>query len=439
MKKPPHPARRLLLATLATLQTLTLLAGLAAPGARAEVTVSNLTVAQTPGTKQVVISYDVANTATSAVSVSLTVKNGATLIPTPSLTGDVGASVQTGSRRTIVWNGGADADGQLLQNVEVAVNAVSAAALASTYLVIDLSGGTAATSYPVSYLSAVPAGGWTAEHKTTKLVLRRIPAGTFTMGGRSTDYPGATDDGLHEVTLTKDFYLGVFEVTQRQWELVMGNKPSYFNNATYYAARPVEQVSYYDIRENPANSDDPASDWPTNSTVNATSFMGKLRTKTGLASFDLPTEAQWEYACRAGRTTALNSGKNLTSTSTDANMAEVGRYFYNGGYVGGTTAPAQNCTTANGTAAAGAYLPNAWGLYDMHGNVFEWCLDWSGTYPSAVVIDPVGVTSGGSRVLRGASWIYDASYCRSAYRASDTPSVHSKYFGLRVCSAPPGQ
>jgi formylglycine-generating enzyme required for sulfatase activity len=238
------------------------------------------------------------------------------------------------------------------------------------------------------------------------------------------------------VTLTEDFYIGVFEVTQRQWELVMGNRPSWFSNATYYQTRPVEQVSYYDIRENPDNSDDPAVDWPANSAVNADSFMGKLRETTGLAGFDLPTESQWEYACRAGTATALNSGCNLTNTTQDARLAEVGRYLFNGPNTYGYD---QGVATNGGTAVAGSYLPNAWGLYDMHGNVWEWCLDWFGTYPGTVT-DPQGPISGSSRVIRGGSISGYAVVCRSADRgylggAGDRDTIG----GFRACCAPPGQ
>jgi len=304
------------------------------------------------------------------------------------------------------------------------------------YMVVDLASGSASANYQVTYLSSVPEGGWTDTYKTTKLVLRKIPKGTFTMGYRATDYPGATDSGLHQVTLTQDFYIGVFEVTQRQWELVMGNKPSYFNNATYYTTRPVEQVSYYDIRESPANSDDPAVNWPSNSNVNSNSFMGKLRTKTAMSTIDLPTEAQWEYACRAGTTTALNSGYNLTSPDSDVSMDLVGRYRYNGGYINGTSTPASTCTTTNGTAKVGVSLPNAYGLYDMHGNAFEWCLDWFDLY-NGVEIDPLGAGSGVAHVLRGGSWLEDAGTCRSAIRGINIPSDRYGSVGFRAARTLP--
>ena len=304
-------------------------------------------------------------------------------------------------------------------------------------MVIDLSGGPSASSYPVTYLDAVPPGGWTDEHKTTKLVLRRVPAGTFTMGSPADEVGRAGDETQHQVTLTSDFYIGVFEVTQRQWELVMGNKPSYFNNATYYETRPVEQVSYYDIRENPANSDDPAVNWPANSAVNANSFMGKLRAKTGLTGFDLPTESQWEYACRAGTTTALNSGCNLMSTGQDPRMDVVGRYWYNGGNGGYSD---QGCAASAGTALVGSYLPNVWGLYDMHGNVWEWCMDWYGTYPGTVT-DPPGAVLGYCRVARGGGWHYNAWDCRSAYRYNNGygPTGRNRYFGFRAAKTLPRQ
>lgn len=281
-----------------------------------------------------------------------------------------------------------------------------------SYLVVDLSGGTNAASYPVSYLSAVPSGGWTDEYKTTKMVFRRIPAGTFTMGSPTDELGHLNNEPQHQVTLTQPFYVGVFEVTQKQWELVMGDWPSYFINASYRDFRPVELVSHYMIRGTSAGAA-----YPANSNVDDDSFMGRLRACTGKA-FDLPTESQWEYAGRAGTTTALNSGKNLTDLDQCPNMSEVGRYWFNGPDTYGSE---QSVDTSGGTAKVGTYLPNAWGLYDIHGNVQEWCLDWE---PSS---------EGAYRVNRGGSWYYGgAYYCRVAVRSDNNPGLRYHALGFRV-------
>lgn len=210
----------------------------------------------------------------------------------------------------------------------------------------------------------------------------------------------------------------------------MGNWPSWFNNVTYRDSRPVEQVSYYDIRENPNNSAI-SPNWPQSSAVHADSFMGKLRAKTGLTTLDLPTESQWEYACRAGTTTALNSGQNLTDPwGADPAMNVVGRYWCNGGSEGW-----HGGDTSVGTAKVGSYQTNAWGLYDMHGNLWEWCLDWYGTYPGAVT-DPAGAASGSNRVERGGSWNNIARDCRSANRDNDYPDYRGSY-GFRAARTLP--
>ena len=258
------------------------------------------------------------------------------------------------------------------------------------YMVVDISAGSGDAVYPVSYLTTVPEGGWTDEYKTTKLVLRRIEPGTFMMGSTNAyDY-----NPLHQVTLTQPYYMGVFEVTQKQYELVTGNNPSGYQGDK----RPVENVSWNTVR-----GDSDTYNWPNSSAVDANSFMGQLRARTGL-KFDLPTEAQWEYACRAGTMSDYNNGGNSVN-----DLKQLGRYNNNcsdgkGGYTEHTT--------------VGSYLPNAWGLYDMHGNVWEWCLDCYGRSLEDGVADPVGTSSGSGREIRGGGFISDAIHCRSAFRNS---------------------
>ncbi|MBR1587696.1 MAG: SUMF1/EgtB/PvdO family nonheme iron enzyme, partial [Kiritimatiellae bacterium] len=270
------------------------------------------------------------------------------------------------------------------------------------WCVLDLSGNgesggpgsVPAIHYAVSYLDAPPAGGFTNDlYKTDKLAMRLVA-------------PEA--DGA------RPFYCAVFETTQRQWELVTGGRPSHFTNETCYATRPVEKVSWSMIRGDAATYD-----WPATNAVDESSFLGLLRARTGLSALDLPTEAQWEFACRAGTTTDFNNGKNWTGAGDDANLGEVARYRYNGGYVNGVSRPDQGCAADHGTAAVGSYKPNAWGLYDMHGNVFEWCLD---RYSS----------SGSGRVNRGGCWYDSAGYCTSSGRINSSPSIGIYYYGFRL-------
>ena len=266
------------------------------------------------------------------------------------------------------------------------------------YCVIDLSAGANASSYPVTYMDEPPSGGFNMNaYKTTNLVLRRIGPGSFMMGGR------------YKTTLTKPFFCGIFEVTQKQYELVKGSKTSYYRGDM----RPVEQVSWNRIR-----GDSSAYNWPSSTSVDPSSFMGLIQARTGL-KFDLPTEAQWEYACRAGTTSDYNNGGNTTN-----DMKLVGRYSANrsdgkGGYSQHTT--------------VGSYLPNAWGLYDMHGNVDEWCLDWRGNLTSGVT-DPVGPGSNvySARIIRGGGWDNGARACVSTNRASGIPSLEYDSLGFRL-------
>ena len=272
-----------------------------------------------------------------------------------------------------------------------------------TYCVIDLSGGALAECYPVEYFNLIPNGGWSDEYKTMKLVLRRIEPGVFTRFKRC------------DVTLTKPFYVGLFEVTQKQYELVMGANPSYYKGDM----RPVETVSYDMIRGSMAGAG-----WPTNNAVDAASFLGYLRAKTGI-DFDLPTSSQWEYACRAGTTSDYNNGG-----SYDADLGKLGRYSGNvsdgkGGYSQHTK--------------VGSYQANAWGLYDMHGNVWELCLDWyyhdSINWYGGHATDPKGISSGTARMLRGGSWCNEGFKCASGYEGNEAPENHYKcdgYCGFRI-------
>lgn len=262
------------------------------------------------------------------------------------------------------------------------------------YCVIDLSAGPSAFVWPVSSVSDGTFN--TDEYKTTKLVLRRIEPGTFKMSGK------------YDVTLTKPYYIGVFEVTQKQYELVTGRYPSEFKGDT----RPVEHVSYGQLR---GYSD--GDKWPASSAVEPLSFMGRLRACTGL-DFDLPTEAQWEYACRAGTTSMFNNGSD-----SEDDMKELGRY-------GGNCADGRGGYSSNHTVV-GAYMPNAWGLYDMHGNVWEWCLDWAGDL-SGGVTDPKGPVAGALHILRGGCWRDHASRCSSSSRIRLPSNARFRHYGFRL-------
>lgn len=330
------------------------------------------------------------------------------------LTGEGSIGTVKAGKRRMTWNMAVDNPMLHSSSLSVTLSAFSGTA---PYLVVDLSAGTNAVLYPIVYTNRPPDVMSDSLCRTTQLWLRLIMSGSFVMGSPANELGRSqysNDETQHQVTLTKSYYMGIFEVTQNQWELVMGGNPSNYKGNM----RPVDQVSYNMIR-----GDNLGNRWPTDNKVDSTSFIGVLRAKTGLI-FDLPTEAQWEFACRAGTITALNSGKNITSTNICPNVAELARYIRNcsdgkGGYLSAHT-------------KVGVYLSNAWGLYDMHGNVNEWCLDWYSTY-SGNSTDPLGISSGNYRIQRGGSWLNVAHCCRSAYRLCYySPSSADPNTGFRV-------
>ncbi|MDA7617961.1 formylglycine-generating enzyme family protein [Verrucomicrobia bacterium] len=219
-----------------------------------------------------------------------------------------------------------------------------------------------------------------------------IHGGTFVMGSPEDEQHREDDEGPQTtVNITKPFWLGKTEVTQAQWKAVMGNSPSHFKGDDL----PVEMVSWND----------------------AVDFCEKLNemkrdTLPDGYHYTLPTEAQWEYACRAGTTTRFSYGN-------DTGYSQLGDYAWYDDNSSGKTHP------------VGEKLPNDWGLHDMHGNVWEWCLDWYGDYTGGSVLDPQGPQSGTYRVNRGGSWFILARYCRSAFRSGLRPDS-TDYLGVRV-------
>ena len=220
-----------------------------------------------------------------------------------------------------------------------------------------------------------------------------VPAGTFTMGSPE-DEPGrASDETQHQVTISNSFYMQTTEVTQAQWEAVMGSDRSHFSG---FADCPVERVSWNDVQD----------------FITALNAMGE-------GTYRLPTEAEWEYACRAGSTTAFPNG-DITETGCryDPNLMGMGWYCYN---------------ASHKTHPVARKDPNAWGLYDMHGNVGEWCQDWYGDYPSGHVTDPTGPSSGEKRVLRGGYYDDLVVDLRSACRSWAYPAIpYWSMYGFRV-------
>jgi formylglycine-generating enzyme required for sulfatase activity len=237
-----------------------------------------------------------------------------------------------------------------------------------------------------------------------------IPAGTFMMGSPETELNRHDDEIHHQVTLTQDYYMQTTEVTQGQWRAVMGQNPSHFQNCGDNC--PVESVSWNDIQE----------------------FLRRLNAQIeDEYEYRLPTEAQWEYAARAGSDSAFCEGDITEPSGNDPILNTLGWYDENSdaGYSG--------CSERDGRCIGpqpvGGKSANDWGLFDMHGNVGEWCSDWYSDYPSDSVTDPLGPTSGDGRVLRSACWYSVAVDCRSAIRFWEDPGYRNSDGGFRLAAS----
>ena len=376
------------------------------------------------------------------VSAMATDSNGGTNLAVRSVWEDGGAvtnstlDIAPGTHR-FVWNASADLPvGFVADRVAISLRAetINDTAL---YMVVDLSGGPDAERYPVSYLPDVPEGGWTDEYKTDKLVLRRVEPGHFTMGspegelGRNVNpyNPGGNFYGIERlpktVILSKPIYAGVFETTQRQWENIMGGNPS----SELGDCRPVGNVSYDMVRGNVLGSQ-----WPTGKGIDDGSFLGILSAKAGGKRFEIPTDAQWEYICRAGTVTALNNGCNLTNITTCEAADAVARYCGNSGWHHslGEWGQWDGKGKYDDIAEVGAYDANAWGIYDCHGNVWEWCRDWSSARELDSEQDPEGCENGTDRFLAGGARRLASAEIRSGRRHCKPANFIGGDIGVRL-------
>jgi len=228
-----------------------------------------------------------------------------------------------------------------------------------------------------------------------------ISPGSFMMGSPKEEVLRRKDETQHKVTLTKGFYMGVYTVTQEEWQAIMGKNPSKFQGDKKL---PVDSVSWNDSQE----------------------FIKKLRDQDkDKKPYRLPTEAEWEYACRAGTTTPFYFGANISTDQVNYGNddSSQGRAYGN----------KEKDVFRKKTTPVGSFPANAWGLHDMHGNVWQWCQDWYAEYPQNDVVDPQGPETGTGRTHRGGSWNYTPNICRSAFRNSHGPRSASPPFSFRVC------
>jgi len=407
--------------------------------------IDSVTVRQRwPWSKLVDINYMFTAPAGESYDITVQAFNGETpvTIPSSALEGDV-YGVTEGARRIVLDPSKiVSTNVQMMMQFKVQLELVQP----DLYLIVDLMTGATQKLFKTDLESGLygavvtnivrgsPTLVWTGVtqnpvYKTTKMVFRRIPKGEFQMGIGGGSF-------TNQVVIAKDFYLAVFETTQGQWKSITGSYDWRFKfvKSDIRDYRPIDYMSYDFLRGSTAQG----IDWPSTGTnVLANCFIDLVRQKIGnKLALDMPTEAQWEYACRAGTDTIFNDGNsaaNIVQPNNETNqyLNALGRYKWDGGAVwDGSiwTQPSLSSAEANqGSAPVGLYTPNNWGLYDMHGNMAEFCLDWyAGTLPKE--IDPmVGPTTGVRRCARGGHWWSAASGCVSYTRGSENPSTFYWY------------
>ena len=415
--------------------------------------ISNVRLEQNSISRRVTVRYDLDEAAVVTMDV---LTNGVSIggANIQAVTGGCFKKVAAGNNHVVTWNPHLSWPDHKFGAGVVSVR-MTAWALDNTpdYMVVDISAA-AQPNTQTYYPSAdfVPGGVTNSLYKTTTLLMRKIMAKdvTWTMGSTTLENQNrqAEREATHQVKLANNYYIGVYEITQSQWSQVATNSTISANFTTERFMRPMEKLSYNEIR-NAANTTtaNASYNWP--NAPNPSSFLGLLRSKTGI-DFDLPSEAQWEFAARAGNGVGYwNDGSAILNANPDANLNLLGRYESNGGRMPSGTSyvdPATSCGVTNGTAIVGSYAPNDWGIYDMHGNVWEWCLDWYAdditahggkvNIDSATPANTLSGASGAYRVTRGGSWYHAAGYCRPAFRYYGTPAVRDGNRGFRVlCSA----
>ena len=333
--------------------------------------------------------------------------------------GDVNKLVSAGDH-TIAWYARRSWPDQRFDDPIVSVQ-LTASAADNPPDIMDIDLETKVVSYYAS-IDFLPDGALANDkYRTSHLVMKKVHAAgkTFTMGSPTDENPNRlASEVQHPVSFTKDYYLAIYEMTRKQFALLGCTvAATYGAQDTPYDGddpdqTPIGRILYNNLR----GSVDDGIDWPTTgSTVGG--YLATMRSATGLA-LDLPTEAQWEFACRAGTTTAMYNGKPNAGTWGNSDCNDIA--WYTG-------------TSEQKPHAVGGKQPNDWGFYDMYGNVREWCLDWYATYGSTLAVDPQGPSSGTERVIRS-SYYWDGSRgMRSAYRTSQYPRTADTTYGFRLC------